>query len=403
MDFRQTLPRAHRWVVRAPCLFGLYGALALGAVLDQYLKTAAHPGAAYPPSNGYLILKQSFVHLRTQQNLYAWYLQEHWDLYKYSPTCALLFAPLSVVPDWLGMLLWNVLNAGGLVWAMYALPGVRAAGKAAVLGFAGLALFVSLQHGQSNGVVAALMIGSVALRMREHIVLATLCVVAGLFMKLFGVFAGVVLLVFPHRRYAVLCAVLWGLVLAALPCLVVSASQVWWQYGNWLQLVQADQATSTGTSLLHWLPHGGGLTGPTTLFQVLGMGLLGLPLLNTPAYPDAGFRLGLLSSVLMWVVLVNHKAETATFVIAVCGCALWYYTSPRTWLDTALLLAVAVGTCLAPTALVPLGWRKAFVKPYALEVVPVLRTWLKLNYALCVRAPWEPRPCLRAPPGPRGR
>lgn len=392
MDQRQALHRAQRGVTSAPYVLGLYVALAVGAVLGQYLKTAAHPGAAYPQYNGYLILKHSFVHLLNHQNLYAWYLQEHWDLYKYSPTCAVLFAPLSVVPDWLGMVLWNVLNACCLFWAIQSLPGVRASFKASVLFFSGLALFLSLQHFQINGVLAALMIGSVALRMREYICLATLCVVASLFIKIFGVFAVVVLLVFPHRRKAVLCALLWVLVLAAVPLLVVSASQVWWQYGNWLQLLQEDHTAATGTSLLRWLPSGGGLAGPTTLIQVTGIGLLGLPLLNTQAYADWGFRLGLLSSVLMWVIIFNHKAETATFVIAVCGCALWYATSQGTWLDTALILAVALGTCLSPTALVPLGWRKAFFKPYALEVVPVIGTWIKLNYDLFVGAHRGQRP-----------
>ena len=227
MDQRQALHRAQRGVTSAPYVLGLYVALAVGAVLGQYLKTAAHPGAAYPQYNGYLILKHAFVHLLQHRNLYAWYLQDHWDLYKYSPTCAVLFAPLSVVPDWLGMVLWNVLNACCLFVAIQALPGVRASVKASVLLFSGLALFLSLQHFQINGVLAALMIGSVALRMREYICLATLCVVASLFIKIFGVFAVVVLLVFPHRRKAVLCALLWVLVLAAVPLLVVSASQVW--------------------------------------------------------------------------------------------------------------------------------------------------------------------------------
>ena len=177
MDTWQVLHRAQRGWTTEALVFVLYVALAVGAVLSQYLKTAAHPGDVYPEYNGYLILKSAFGHLITHQNLYDSYLKEHWDLYKYSPTFAVFFAPLAWLPDWLGMGVWNVINASSLFFAIQSLPGMRSSVKAAVLVYSCLALLVSLQHFQSNGVMASLMILSFSCLLREHILLATLCVV----------------------------------------------------------------------------------------------------------------------------------------------------------------------------------------------------------------------------------
>src|SRR5215471_15645565 len=221
MDTWAVLHRAHRGWTTGAWVFALYIALAVGAVLGQYLKTAAHPGDVYPEYNGYLILKSAFGHLITHHNLYDWYLKEQWDLYKYSPTFAVFFAPLAWLPDWLGMGVWNVINAASLFFAIQSLRGMSSSVKAAVLVYACLPLLVSLQHFQSNGVMASLMILSFSCLLREQILLATLCVVLSIFIKIFGVFALVFFLVFPQRRKALLFALLWTIGLASVPLLFV--------------------------------------------------------------------------------------------------------------------------------------------------------------------------------------
>jgi len=44
------------------------------------------------------------------KDLYAPYPNEYWDLYKYSPTFALLMAPLALLPTLAGLAGWNLLN-----------------------------------------------------------------------------------------------------------------------------------------------------------------------------------------------------------------------------------------------------------------------------------------------------
>lgn len=44
--------------------------------------------------NNYVIFKMSFPHLVNNEDLYIVQPEEHWDLYKYTPTFAVLFRGL---------------------------------------------------------------------------------------------------------------------------------------------------------------------------------------------------------------------------------------------------------------------------------------------------------------------
>ena len=75
------------------------------AILNEALKTQPENLSYY--SLLYLIFKQSFFHLIEGKDLFILYPQEHWDLYKYSPTFSLLMAPLAILPDVVGLFFWK--------------------------------------------------------------------------------------------------------------------------------------------------------------------------------------------------------------------------------------------------------------------------------------------------------
>src|SRR3978361_988689 len=62
------------------------------------------------------VFRSSFWHLVHQQDLYARYGRH--DLFKYSPSAALLFAPIAVPPFALGLLIWNATNAAPFLLAL---------------------------------------------------------------------------------------------------------------------------------------------------------------------------------------------------------------------------------------------------------------------------------------------
>jgi len=68
------------------------------------LEPSIHPetGIEYNKYNNYTILK-IFYHLENNQDLYEFYLEEHWDLFKYTPTFSVFFGNICSIPrlDWI--------------------------------------------------------------------------------------------------------------------------------------------------------------------------------------------------------------------------------------------------------------------------------------------------------------
>lgn len=136
----------------------------LAAVVVTLLKLAPGPflenGFRYQPLQNFAIFRDSFDHLVHHQNLYAPFRATQWDLYRYSPTFALLFAPFALLPYAAGAVLWNVVNAAALFWAVNSVPELNRRQRMLALWFMFLAMLSAIQNAQSNALMAALMIGA---------------------------------------------------------------------------------------------------------------------------------------------------------------------------------------------------------------------------------------------------
>ena len=80
------------------------------------------------PDNNFVIFRWSFLNLASGADMYAAQPQHHADLYKYSPSFAVLFAPFALIPFALSLALWDALNALLLFFAVdKVLPSRQAA------------------------------------------------------------------------------------------------------------------------------------------------------------------------------------------------------------------------------------------------------------------------------------
>ena len=120
---------------------------------------------------------------------------------------------------------------------------------------------------------------------------------------------------------------------------------------------------------------------------ICGCILFTLPYLRFAQYKYDGFKLGILASILLFVVLFSTGSESSTYIIAFVGVALWYVNSSekRSNLDLALLIFAFILTSMSPSDLFPSYIRKTFVMPYALKALPCVIIWFKLIYELCTR------------------
>ena len=133
-----------------------------------------------------------------------------------------------------------------------------------------------------------------------------------------------------------------------------------------------------------WLKTWFNLESNKVLILVTGLVLLLMPLLKVKKYANYFFRLTMLASILIWIVIFNHRAESPTFIRAVRGIVIWFYSQIPKTDNITLLVVVIIFTCLSPTDLFPRYVRQNFLEVYVIKAVPCIIIWLKINYDLLV-------------------
>ena len=337
------LPRlatVRRW------LLGLYVASAALVTVQQ---------AVVKQSNNFTIFRSATVNLLAGRDLYAGHPEQHFDFYKYSPTFALLFAPLAYLPFALAFLCWSLLNALLLWYALdRLLPGRRAT---LALALVYLEVLFAMQYGQSNSLVTALMIlAFVACERARQFEAAT---EIGL-----GAAAA----------------------LATLPLLVVPARELMAQYRSW-RAIEAADALNRGYSMMQYLYMWLGADWPNWPVQLAGTALLLLPLgLGRTRWGDAEFRRLFLCSLLVYVVLFNHQSERATFIIAYTGIVIWYVSFGPRRLRTAIMALTLFVMVLHDVDIVPRWVKAEILIPWRVKGIPCLVAWLAMQRELLVTA-----------------
>jgi len=330
---------ASRWSV-----YTAYVAIAFYSTLDRIGPDSHH--------TTFWIFRWSFWHLLHNTSLYAHYPAQQGgaavDLFKYSPTAAMLFAPIALLPSLPAMLLWSLVNALGLCLA---LEWMLDAGNARLAQWLlALETLAAVQAMQSNALLAALMIITfVAIERRQQVGAAVTAVAAGAF-KVFP--AGVLLLALcrPRRIRQALLTLGAAAVALVLPLLIVSPASLLAQYHGWYRIEAHDHADlEFGRSVMRLARDMLHVAWPNLPLQVAGTVALLLPVLwRRDCWDDARFRQLVFASVLAYVVLFNHQAERPTFVIAVTGVVIWYLGSRRDLFRTVIMLMCVGGLQTAP-------------------------------------------------------
>lgn len=309
------------------------------------------------------------------QDLY----KPRYDVYHYTPTFAFFMIPLSHLPTWLSLTLWNLLNAMSLFYAITRL-GIPDRKRALICWIILWELLTAIQNYQSNALIAALFLWTFVLLERGSSFWAAFCTMASAFIKVFGVAGALLLPFYPHKKRAVGHLLLWLGVLVLLPCLVVSPGHLVELYRTWIDQLQVVHGVFYGMSVMGILHSWFGVSLPNAWVQFAGSAAVCCPLLRRGQYRSPAFRTLFLGSLTIWAVLFNHKAESPAYVIAMLGVALWFVAQERAGLDR-FLLALALLASFQPE-FVPRDLRENYVTPYSLKAVPFVLIWLKLQYEL---------------------
>ncbi|PYL04583.1 MAG: hypothetical protein DME32_01525 [Verrucomicrobia bacterium] len=354
---------------------------AVTTLIASWHKYVGGGGNNLRSGNNLRIFRSSFVNLVNGRDLYGLYPEQYWDHFNYSPTFALLMAPFAWLPEFASALFWNFCNVFALFAAVCALS-LDGRARAIVLWLVGIELLTSIQNFQSNALVAALIIATLVSFERGRPELAAVFVALGAAIKIFGGAGALFIIFYPQKRRFLVAALIATVILFLLPLIVTSFAQLHLQYQSWFAVLKADYFTRHNLSIMNWLHTWFGLTSPNPLFQFVGAAILLLPLLRRDCYADRSFRLRFLGSLLVFLLLLNHRAESPAFILAVAGVAIWYVAAETHLWRTVFALSVVFATSLVDTDVVPPHIRQSVVTPLLLKTFPCVIAWLVMQIDL---------------------
>lgn len=354
----------------------IYLLLAIVAALKQYL---------HGSYNNYLIFKYVFWHTWEQKPLYE-LDTAYLDSNHYGPFFSVIIAPFALLPDWLGCTLWNLANTVFLLFGIFKLPIAEKYTKL-IAWICAHECLTSLLSFQFNVGITGLILLSFAYLQKQDSVRATLAIVVGFLVKLYGIVALAFFPFYKRKMHFIIWSLVFIAVLFCLPMLLSSPSFIVKSYQDWFHSLTA-KSLDNEVNLMADISFLGFIRKTTGLYinVLYGCAFAGLLLLialfRTKMYPFITYRLQLLSYVLLCLVLFNTNVESPTYIIGFVGVAIWFITVEKSAYTYFLLIFAIILTSFSPSDLFPKFVRQQYVIPYALKAVPCILVWLDLTYRL---------------------
>jgi len=340
--------------------------------------------------NNYSIYKNVFFHTINKLPLYQEYPLEYFDHNHYGPIFSLVIAPFAVLPDYFGMPLWGLFNAGILAWAITQLP-LKSSQINAVLWICFQELLTAILGFQFNPMMTAIIILSFVYIEKAKDFWSAFFIVLGVFVKLYGI-VGLAFFFFSKNKIKFILSLLfWSGVLFALPMLISSPEYIIQTYREWFARLVEKNNENTGLVSFQDISLMGMIrrffqdsTISNLPFLIGGVFLFGLQYLRVKQYIEGSFRLMLLASVLLFTVIFSSGSESPTYIIAFVGIAIWFVIQPKpiSNLYIALLIFALILTSFSPSDLIPNYIKDNYIRPYALKALPCVLIWFAIVYEM---------------------
>lgn len=366
-------------------IFGVYLIISVVTAISKYFR------GDYAINN-YLIFKNVFLNTLHQKNLFIHYPDLYFDLNHYGIFFSLLIAPFAVMPDWLGISLWNLANTFIFVYAIHRLP--LSDPKKALFALLCLQEYItaalSLQF--NVALTGLLMLSAIFIYERKEVQSVT-AILVGVFVKIYGI-VGLSQFFFIKNKIRFILA---GLVIAGLffvlPMVYSSPQFVIQSYADWFQsIVEKNNENQVlgnmqDISLMGFFRRILGDASISNLvFLAFGLPLFAAPYIRISQYKHYAFQLMILASTLLFLVLFSSSSESPTYIIAVTGVMIWFFLQKvrSPWI-IALVVFVIIFTCFSTSDLFPKNIRLNYIKKYSLKAVPCIIVWLRVIYELLTK------------------
>ncbi len=340
--------------------------------------------------NNYQIFKGVYFHTIEKLPLYKEYPLEYFDHNHYGPVFSLVIAPFALLPDYLGLPLWALFNAGILIWAITQLP-LKSTQISAVLWICLHEFLTTLLGLQFNPLMTAIILLSFVYIEKQKDFWSAMLIVLGVFIKLYGI-VGLAFFFFSKNKIKfILSLFFWSIVFFTLPMMLSSPDYIIHTYREWYERLIIKNAENAGLDSYQDISLMGIVrrffhdsTISNLPFLIGGVILFGLQYLRIKEYKEQSFRLMLLASVLIFTVIFSSGSESPTYIIAFVGVAIWFVIQPKPISKFYIVLFVLamVLTSLSPSDLMPKFLRDNYIRPFALKALPCVLIWFAIIFEM---------------------
>lgn len=346
----------------------------------------------YQAINNYLIFKYTYINTLLEKNLYLQYPEHFQDSNHYGIFFSVLIAPFALMPDWLGISLWNVANTFIFIYAIYKLP--FSDGKKALFALLCLQEFITAALSlQFNIALTGLLMLSAVYIYEKKEVKSAVSLMIGVFVKIYGVVGLSQFFFIKNKTKFIIAGIIIALVFFVFPMIFSSPEFVIQSYKDWAVSLAEKNGQNQGLnsyqdiSLMGFVRRILGDSSISNLsFLAFGLPLFALPYIRIKQYKNYTFQLMILASTLLFLVLFSSGSESPTYIIAVAGVMIWFFMQKkRTPLIWGLLIFVIILTCFSPSDLFPKSVKVNYIVKYSLKAVPCILVWFRIIYELMTK------------------
>jgi signal transduction histidine kinase len=172
-------------------------------------------------------------------------------------------------------------------------------------------------------------------------------------------------------------------ILLCLPLLYYSPDGFINLYKQWKATLLSEHEINTGISLMGMLISIFRLKIPVISIQIIGLlFFISTTIIIFIRKNYEQVKAIFLAYLMIWIIIFNQDAESATYIIASTGVAIWYINSSRSLTDKILLGITFILTVLSPTDIFPDSLYRKYVLPFALKALGPSLIWLKIQISL---------------------
>lgn len=365
-------------------IFGVYLIIAVVTAISKYLRGNS--------INNYLIFKHVFFNTLKERNLYLQYPDLFQDSNHYGIFFSMLIAPFAMMPDWLGICLWNMANTSIFLYAIHKLP-FQNPKKALFALFCLQEYITSSLYFQFNiALVALLMLAAIYIYENKE-AKSVGAMLIGFFVKIYGIVGLAQFFFIKNKLRYILSGIVIALLFFAIPMLYSSPAFVFQSYADWFHSLAEKNGQNQGLTSYQDISLMGvvrRIVGDPNIsnlyFLGFGVPVFLLPYIRIKQYKNYAYQLMILASTLLFVVLFSSSSESPTYIISVVGVMMWFFLQKeRTPVTIGLLLLVIILTCFSTSDLFPKYVKEHFIHKYSLKAVPCIIVWIRIIYELLTK------------------